>query len=489
MDEAGNVLSSASIEHEVSFPRPGWAEQDADGVWWMEFCQLSKQLLNQSGLNSNDIEAVSCSSMAPCLLPVDDRGRPLRSAILYGIDTRSVTQIEKLNSLLGEKQILERCGTPLSAQSIGPKILWIKENQPDIYRRTAKFLTATGYLVFKLTGRQVIDYFTASAGFAPIIDVNRMSWIDEYEELIVSPEKLPELAWTSEIAGYITPDASAECGLAANTPVTVGTGDAGAEALSVGAVTSGQTMLMFGSTFFIIEVVDQVKTDSRMWSAAYLFPGTYCMLGGMSATGAITQWFREQFARTESTEERRGGANAYKVLADEAATIPPGSEGLLVVPYFSGERTPINDPLARGLILGLSLSHTRAHIYRAILEATAYGVRHHLEVMNELGNEPTEILSVGGGTKNGLWLQIVSDVTGYRQIVPRVTYGAAFGDCFLAALGAGIYSDFRMIDTWISKQSTVEPNLSHRSMYDRRYEQFREAYETSKSLIHSLARS
>jgi xylulokinase len=282
--------------------------------------------------------------------------------------------------------------------------------------------------------------------------------------------------------------AATATGLRAGTPVSVGTVDAAAEALSVGVVEPGDMMIMYGTTMFFILVTEHPLPNPNMWTTAYHFPGSFDVAGGMATSGALTRWFRDQFGQVEMDIERNGGPNAYQGLAGLAAAIEPGCNGLICLPYFSGERTPINDPDARGVFAGLTLSHTRGHLYRAILEGTAFGVRHNLETIREMGATAKRLVAVGGGAKNETWLQIVSDVTGVEQIVPQRTIGACLGDAFLAGLAVGIIPDLGVLKRdWVRQSGLLTPNENLRSRYDEYYDVYRALYESGKAQYHRLA--
>jgi xylulokinase len=485
-DEAGNLISQASIAHELSLPRPGWVEHDADKVWWHDFCWLCGELLRERDILATKIAAVGCSGIGPDLLPLDESGRPLRQAILYGIDTRASKEIADLETSIGREKIIEICGNGLSSQSVGPKILWLARNEPEIYAQTRKILTATGYLVYRLTGKTFIDHYTA-ATFAPLYNIHTLAWEPELCAGIIDPEILPSPAWSHQVAGYIIREAAAQTGLSEGTPVIVGTTDAAAEAVSVGVTSPGELMIMYGSTLFMINVVDHLIVDPRLWAGTYLAEGAWSLAAGMATSGALTRWFRNEFAEKELEIETQGGVNAFTALSNLAAMISPGSDGLIALPYFSGERTPIHDPFARGVIAGLTLSHTRAHIYRALLEGVAYGINHNLDVVSERGGTSRLGIAVGGGTRSDVWLQIVSDVTGIQQIVPELTIGAAYGDAYLAGLGAGYFVHLHDVKNWVKPRKTINPNQENHEVYGRYYEQYRNMYPAIKNNLHSLA--
>jgi xylulokinase len=482
----GEVLATATVEHEMSIPRPGWAEHDADTVWWGEFVEITRRLLSGT-YSGEDVGAVAVSAIGSCMLPVDKDGNALRPGVLYGIDTRSTAEIDWLNEHFGEQPMFDLGAMALTSQAIGPKILWLRNAEPEVYARTHKILTASSYPVLKLTGEMVMDRHSASY-YNPLVDIRTLEWSPQFAEPIIELERLPRLLWSDEIAGQVTREAAAVTGLKAGTPVTAGTIDAAAEAISVGVVDPGDLMIMYGTTMFFIQVTDRPTPDPRMWCCGFCFPGRYGIEGGMSTTGALTRWFRDQFGQREMTAEADGGGSAYAALAEMAGRIPPGSQGLVCLPYFSGERTPINDPMARGMYAGLTLSHTRAHMYRASLEGTAFGVRDNLDVMADMGADPKRIVAVGGGTQNPLWLQIVSDVSGKSQIVPERTIGASYGDAFLAGVAAGIIADRTAINReWVKAARTVEPDASMRSTYEPYHEIYKSLYASTREEMHRLA--
>ena len=483
---SGTVLAEATIEHGLSLPRPGWAEHDPDAIWWSEFVALTRQLL-AGRFSGEDVAGVAVSAIGPCVLPIDARGRPLRQGILYGIDTRASEEIAILNERIGEDAIFALGGMALTSQAIGPKILWIRRHEPEVFAAARQFITSTSYMVARLTGEYVMDYHTASY-FIPLFDLRNLGWDPRYADEVVALERLPRLLWPTEIAGEITREAAAETGLKAGTPVTAGTIDAAAEAVSVGVVDPGDMMVMYGTTMFFIHVTDTPVPDPRMWATAFALPGRYSINGGLSTTGALTRWFRDNFGQAEMAAEAAGGPNAYAALAAAAAEIAPGAEGLICLPYFAGERTPINDPDARGVYAGLTLSHTRAHLYRASLEATAYGVRHNLETMSAMGAPPRRLVAVGGGARNPLWLQIVSDVSGLPQDVPERTIGASYGDAFLAGLATGVVPGIEALARdWVTLALQLQPNLDLRPIYDAYYDVYRRLYQAAKSELHILA--
>lgn len=482
----GGVVASHTVPHSMDMPHPGFFEHDADGVWWHDFVEIVQKLIQKSGISPAQILGIGTSAIGACVLPIDAAGRPLRPGILYGIDTRTTKEIEILETQLGKNEIFQKSGSHLSSQSCGPKVLWIRNHEPEVYEKTRWFLTSEAYLVYKLTGLASIDIYTAG-GYSPLYDVYKQDWIKEAAQFITPRERLPQAYWSYEVVGNVTAAAARETGLAEGTPVVAGTTDAAAEALSTGMADFGDMMLMFGSSIFFIMKTAELVTTQKFWSSNFLEEGAFSFLGGMSTSGSLTTWFRDQFAQNQIEREKLTGENAYAELARLAAASPAGSNGLISLPYFEGERTPLHDPQARGMWFGLNLRHTQGDLYRSILEGVAFGIRHNLEIMRAEGVSPKRILAVGGGTKNRLWLQIVADVCNIDLVVPEQQIGASYGDAFLAGRGVGLFNHLSEIKQWVKVSDTIRPNLEHQKQYDFNYQIFRDLYTSTQSLMHRLS--
>ncbi len=477
VDASGAVLATAAHGHEMLVPRAGWAEHRAEEDWWAGFVHVTRAVLNESGVPPGDVAGVACSAIGPCMLPVDAGGRALTNAVLYGVDTRASAEVTELTGRIGDETLLYRCGNLLTSQSVGPKILWLARNRPEVFAAADGIATSTTYLVERLTGERVIDHYSA-AGFTPLYDVRTQDWAEDLAEGIVETRRLPRLLWSGEVAGGLTQAAAQETGLASGTPVTAGTIDAAAEALSVGVRHPGDMMVMYGSTIFVIALAESAVRDRRLWSAPWLFRGEHAAMAGQATSGTLTHWFRDRFAR------ELPGEDAFAALAEEAAATPRGAEGLLCLPYFSGERTPIHDPAARGAFFGLNLTHKRGHMMRALLEGIAFGTNHIVEAFAEASEPPRRILAVGGGTKNRVWLQATSDISGLEQVLPRTTLGASFGDAFLAAFAVGAV-ERQDITKWNPEvdRVTAEPA----EVYAHQYALWRRLYEQTKDIAHGLS--
>ena len=481
-----DVIDSATVEHSVSNPRPGWVEHDANKVWWYDFVQITQQLFERSNVSPEDIAGVGVSALHAAMLPLDETGAPLRPAILYGVDTRSGEEIELLNERIGKAHIYETCGNALTFQSVGPKIHWYRRNEPERFEQTDKIVDATGYVVSQLTGEYTMDNAIA-AFFHPLYNPKDLSWSDEmFDELGLERDLLPESHWSTEIAGTVTAEAAAETGLAEGTPVIVGTGDALASQVSVGAVDPGDAIFMYGTTGVIYTTLDEPRSTPELWSFPHCLEGKYAIAGGMATSGAIVKWFKNEFGGEAVIGEGVGKAS-YTHLNEKAADLEPGSDGLVVLPYFSGERTPINDDSARGTIVGLTTSHTKFHVYRAILEGIGYGFRHHLETMEAVGVPIDRVLAIGGGAQSNLWRGIVSDVTGVSQHYVSNPVGSPLGGAYLAGLGTGIFEGLDPLKESTTVATTTHPNPENTATYGDYYEVYRDLYPSIRQEMHRLA--
>jgi xylulokinase len=425
--------------------------------------------------------------LGACVLPIDAGGNPLRKAILYGIDTRATDEIQQLESVFTKEKIFDIAGMHLSTQSTGPKILWIKNHEPNVFDETAHFLTSQAYIVHRLTGAVTLDYFTM-ADFTPMMDIRKKCWHSETTNYITSVDKLPTPSWSCEIAGGVTKEAAKETGLIPGTKVIVGTTDAGAEMVSSGGNKPGDMMMMFGSSFFFVMLTEKLLPSEKFWATPWLDSTAYALQGGTSTSGSLTRWFRDNFAPIEVAAQKTSGNSAYAALAKLLDESPPGAKGLITLPYFEGERTPIYDPLAKGTIFGLTLRHTRADIYRSMLEGIAFGIHNIIDNLLKLDAKPQRFIGVSGGTKNKEWMQITSNIANIEIELLNKSSSAPYGDAFMAAVGAEIYDNLSESSKWIAHSRTVTPESEMTRLYQPYYEIFSDLYENTKSLMHRISK-
>ena len=477
--DTGTVFAQASIMHGASLPYPGWVEQDAEEIWWGEFVQITRELLQESEVNPLDILGVGVSGIGPCVLPVDEDFNPLRPAILYGIDTRATAEVDQYLFELGEEEVFRRSGSSLDSSSLAPKILWLANNEPDVYDNARWFLTSQNFIVARLTGKASIDNYSAST-YSPIIEVENRQWIDQTTAGINPIDKLPQKYWTTEIIGGVTPNAALITGLAQGTPVIGGTIDAAAEAVSIGNSQVGETMGMFASSNSIIALTDNYTRSKTFWGLNWLFPNQFAVVGGMATVGSMTKWFLENIFKPSPDMPDE---NPYAQMTEFLNMSNPGANNLVALPYFEGERTPVNDPIAKGAFFGLTLRHTQADLYRALLESVGYGIRHNLEKLAQEGIQVNLINAVGGGSKNLGWMQIISEIAEVEVRVPQGISGAAYGDAILAGIGIGLYKDASQAKIWDHDALHLTPSHADSERYQRLYRVYRSLYHQTKNLL------
>lgn len=484
----GEVLAMAVRVHRLRIPRPGYAEHDPMKDWWKDFKEIIRELLERSGIASGQIAAIGISTVMAAITPIDREGNPLRNAILYGIDNRCMEQADYLNRTVGEERMWEYAGRLMDVEMFGPKILWIREKEPEIFKKTWKFTMASGFLTFKLTGRCCVDKYSAMAA-QPMVNRKNMKWDEEMCPLVCPAGMLPDIVETTDVIGGVTKKAAEETGLSEGTPVICGTTDAGAEAVSVGVVHPDEMMIMYGSTTFFIYTTDTCRDGTGMWDGHYTLNGLCCSSGGMASTGSLTKWMRDVMAQDLLEGQRQGKWNAYEALFREAEHVPLGSNGVMILPYFMGERMPIKDPLAKGMIFGLDLSHTRGDLIHAAFEGIGFGICQNIDLLREQGCSMNRITAVGGGTKSRKWMQIVSDICGIEQTVPKIRFGASYGDALLAGLGVGLIAGPKQVKDIIQASDVIKPDLHKTKEYEPYKEQFKELYIRNRELMHRIRRA
>ncbi|MEH3140002.1 MAG: FGGY-family carbohydrate kinase [Mycobacterium kyogaense] len=472
VDSSGIVLATETITHGMDLPRPGWAEFDAEAVWWREVCAISKALMAHQPASAS-LAGVCVSGVGPCLVLCDADLRPLRPAILYGIDTRAHAEIESLTAELGEDRILERAGTLLSSQAVGPKIEWVRNHEPHVFDAAAGWYGSNSFIAAKLTGEYVMDHHTASQ-CDPLYATRDFEWNREWAERICGPLPLPSLVWPSDVVGHVSAAAARETGLPAGVPVAAGTVDAYSEAFSVGVRRPGDQMLMYGSTMFLVQVIDEYHSDPTLWTTAGVEPRTLSLAAGTSTAGTMINWLQSLT-----------GKPSFEELTAEALAVPAGSEGLLMLPYLAGERTPVFDAKARGVLAGLTLRHGRGHLFRAAYEGIAFGIRQILDRFDD-AHEASRTVAVGGGLKSPVWAQAVSDVTGRSQLVPEQAIGASYGDALLAGIGVGLVPPET---DWATIDREITPDPRNRARYEELFATWAQLYPATREQVHRLAAS
>lgn len=489
VDLEGQEIASASAEYAVLHPNPLWAEQWPD-VWFDAFVETVRDVLSKAKISPEEIGAAGISGLyGGSGIPVDEKMRPIRPCIIW-MDRRALKEVDWIRSNVDLDRLFELTGNGVDTYHGFTKILWIRENEPENWRRIHKLVTPNGYAIHRLTGELAIDQSSAG-NIGGVFDLKARTWSEECcERLGVPVAILPQrIVESSDVVGEITADAAELTGLTAGTPVVAGGIDAAVATLSAGAFDKGNHVAMIGTSMCWGVVHEGESVSPQLVSMPYVaYPSTKVYtFGGAATAGAVIRWFRDQFGSIEVARASQGNENAYILLDGEAAKIPPGSDRLVVLPYFMGERSPIWDSDAKGTIVGLTLSHTRAHIYRALLEGVAYSLRHNIEAGKEMGLQLDDTcVLVGGAANSPLWRQILSDVTGYRFAAVSGSE-AALGDALLAGIGIGAVDRFEAIRSWLTVEEETTPNPDTRDIYDNLYSIYKQAYPSLRKTMASLS--
>jgi xylulokinase len=463
LDPERGIVATASLPNEPASPHPGWSEQDA-GAWLANALALIPRVCAAGGVEPRAITGVGVAGCVPCVVLLAAGGEPLRPALLYN-DARAHAEIDELAAELDAGEVLRRTGATISVQSVGPKLRWLQRHEPAVWARTARVAGSYDWLAGALAGAAYSErnwalesglYDLADAAYAP--DLCAAAGIPASA---LAPVRDPR-----EVIGGVSPDVAARTGLRAGCPVVAGLADHVSSAFAAGLAQHGDLLVKLGGSVDVLACSDRPLLDARLYLDAHPSPGLWLPNGCMASGGSGVRWFQRELA---------GGAG-LDVLDGEAAATPPGADGIVMLPYLLGEKTPINDPLATGSFTGLRLGHGRGHLFRALLESFAYGVRHHLEVLGEHGVRPARARVTNGGASSRLWKQIVADVTGL-VLEPVVDHpGSALGAAFAAGVGTGAFAAWSDIARFVALGEPIVPRPETAAVYAARYREYRELY-------------
>ncbi|MEW5721930.1 MAG: FGGY-family carbohydrate kinase [Thermodesulfobacteriota bacterium] len=490
IDEGGKVLGSHFIEYPLETPRPGWAEHDPE-VYWAAVADTIKESIRQAKIDPKTIRGVSISALSPACILVDKDLRPLQKAHIW-MDRRATAECKWLKENIGEDRIFDLSGNPTDPYYAVAKLMWEKNNRPELYRQTYKIQTAACYPRMKLTGRAVVDYSNASL-MGICFDIRKKRWDERLaEEIGVDLEKLPDVYPCPEVVGEVTREAAERSGLAPGTPVVAGTVDANAAWLAMGMVEAGDNSVVMGTAGVLGVCHEKPEFTRNMITIIHTShcEKMYTTLMALVSCGALIRYFRDTFGQTEMTAAKKLGISEYDILNLEAQKIPPGSDGLITLPYFMGERTPIWDPLARGVLFGLSLAHTRGHVIRSFMEGAGYGMLHNLELIRASGLYFKPYLTMGeGGAHSRLWRQIVSDILNVKGAYMAECPGAPLGNAVNAGVGVGVFKDHTVVRDWVAFTDHVEPDPARNELYMKLYRVYLELYPNLRTTFENLAQA
>lgn len=487
MDTQGKLIAQNLQEYDVLTPKPLWAEQWPE-VWTDAALASIKETVKASGINPRDIRGIAISGLyGGSGIPLDEQMNPVRPCMIW-MDRRADEEASWVMENIGEEKLLEITHNGADPYYGYTKILWMKNHEPENWEKTRLFLPPNDYVIYKMTGEIAIDYSSAG-NIGGIFDMNRREWSEEMMEamgipLSMMPQKMVE---STDIIGGLTEEMAQELGLWEGMPVIAGGIDCGAANIGLGVFDSGIYAAAIGTSMCAALISDKPVKGKGLIVWPYLYDAkklSYYFAGGATA-GAIVKWFRNTICQFEVEAEKAGGPKAYDVLNAEAEKLPAGSEGLVVLPYFMGERSPVWDSDAKGTILGLSLTHTRAHLYRAFLEAVAYSLRNAMETTGE--NLGEYILLAGGVTKSKVWRQIFADVTGYPVVCPIYDVEANMGDVMLAGIGTGLLT-YEQVKQWQVLDEKIMPNQQNHEKYNEYYAVYQSMYENLKEDMKKLSK-
>lgn len=477
VDGSGAVVGVGASEYGFDIPRPGWSEQDP-ALWWDGAVAAIRSVLSSTGIAGADVASIGLTGQMHGLVLLDAAGEVLRPAILWN-DQRTQRQCDEIRTVIGRERLIELTGNDALTGFTAPKILWVRDEEPDVYARVRNILLPKDYVRFRLTGERATDCADGSGTI--LFDLAARTWSAEVVEALgIDPAWLPTVAEGPSVTGVIRADAAAATGLRAGTPVVAGGGDQSANAVGMGVVEPGQMALSLGTSGVVFVATDRpiVEPEGRLHAFCHAAPGRWHLMGVMLSAAGSLQWFRDALAP----------GVPFGDLVERAASVPAGSDGLLFLPYLVGERTPYPDPDARGAWVGLTVRHGFPHMTRAVLEGVALGLRDSLELIrSSIDGSIPSIRASGGGTRSALWRQILADVLDVPVTTTATAEGAAYGAAVLAAAGAGWYGSVaEAANAFVEPVATCEPGPD-RAAYDAAYEVYRSLYPALRPAFHALA--
>src|SRR5512139_2603389 len=487
IDEQGTVVASHTTEYPLSTPKPLWSEQDPID-WWNGACASIKAALSEAQVSGEAVSAIGLTGQMHGLVMLDKADHVLRPAILWN-DQRTGPQCEEITAKVGGlNRLLALTGNQVLPGFTAPKIVWVLENEPDVYEKTAHVLLPKDYVRFCLTGEYATEVSDASG--MSLLNVEKRVWSQEMLSALEIPEAwLPTCTESDQVSGRIRESAAQATGLKAGTPVVGGGGDQAAQAVGSGIVTAGVISVTSGTSGVVFAHSDHYAAEpqGRLHAFCHAVPGKWHYMGVMLSAGGSFRWLRDAIGDVERAAAQLIGVDPYELLTQEAAAAPVGSEGLLFLPYLTGERTPYPDPQARGAFVGLTLRHGKAHLVRSVLEGVSFGLRDSLELIKGLGVPIEQVRASGGGARSAVWRQIQADVFGAELVLVNVTEGAAFGAALLAGVGAGIFNSVdEAVAATIKITDRTAPMAANAAKYERLYPSYRALYPALKETFHSL---
>lgn len=480
-DLDGKVIAQSTKGYMVYYPSLGYVEQNPL-EWWESICFAVRECLHEGRIDPRQIAGIGIDGQSWSAIPVDRNGKVLYNTPIW-MDTRSSEICRKTVERIGFDRIFNVSGNSFEPTYSTPKMLWFKENLPEVYSNTHMFLQSNSFIAFKLTGQYTQDL---SQGYGVhAFNMKTGKWDNKLcEELGIDREKLPEIYRCHEVVGEVTREAAEATGLTPGIPVVAGGLDACCGTLGAGVVDVGQTQEQGGQAGGMSICLDEAVAHPKLILGFHVVPDLWLLQGGTVGGGGTIKWFKQELAAFEDEQERLTGVNAFKLMDDEAASVNPGSDGLIFLPYMAGERSPLWDKHAKGVFFGLSYSKTRAHMIRSVLEGCAFALQHNLKTAEEAGVQVEVLNAMGGAANSRLWTQIKADVTGKAIKVPASDTATTLGAAILAGVGTGQYKGFKeAVNRTVTISRTHEPDMRKHEEYKRYYEIYLEIYEKLKDTM------
>ncbi len=486
-DEFGTVMSDYLVEYPLYQPKIGWAEQDPED-WWHATYSSVKAVIEMSGVDPKDIKGAGLSGQMHGLVMLDKDGNVLRKSIIW-CDQRTTAEADELTEKIGRDCLIQTTGSPAITGFTAAKILWVQKNEPELYAKTAKIMLPKDYIRYKLTGEFATEVSDASG--MQLMDIKNRCWSDDIlNKLGIDKNLLGKMYESCEVTGTVHKEAARLTGLCEGTIVVGGAGDQAAGAVGNGIVKPGIISSTIGTSGVVFAHMDNLEIDKggRMHILCHAVPGKWHVMGCTQGAGLSLKWYRDNFCRAESATAEGMGVDPYYLMDMEAARVAPGCDGLIYLPYMMGERSPINDPAAKGVFFGLSARHTKKDMLRAVMEGVAYSLWDCLDIIRTMGIDTSEVRASGGGGKSKLWRQMQADMFDCNINTINVSEGPALGVALLAAVGAGIYKNVpEACDTVISVKETIEPIPENVKTYKKYFPIYREIYQALKPQFAAVA--
>ena len=473
----GKVIAQSSKGYKVYYPKKDFVEQDPN-EWWQSVCVAIKEIIQNVDININNIIGIGIDGQSWSAIPIDKEGNTLTNAMIW-MDRRATKECEEIRAKGLEKEIFEICGNLFDPTYTTPKILWIKNNLPDIFEKTFKFIQSNSFIAYKLTNNITQDL---SQGYGlHCFDIEKGNWSEKVCQLLDIPmEKLPKIYKCDDIIGQVTEKASLESGLPQGIPVVAGGLDAACGTLGAGVISNGQTQEQGGQAAGMSICMDKPLAHEKLILSNHVIPNAWLLQGGTVGGGSL-KWFKEKLGDYEEYLSKLSGENSFNLLVNQANEIKAGSDGVIFLPYMAGERSPIWDKNAKGVFYGLDFGLNKGHMIRAVLEGVAYSLNHNILTAEEVDIKVSELVAMGGAANSTLWTQIKADITGKSIKVPSSDTATTLGAALLAGVGVGVYRDYEeAVEKTVKITKEYEPNMENHQVYKKYYEIYLDLYERLK---------